>query len=299
MLKMLFILAGSLLLFINAEHLTAIVPNYRNPFKDQFQEEWKQPHAPFIIHTIPKCGVHQLQRLVQLIVPEDIACAGCHTLLKEEFHKKQWIMRTHESYSEKAMGFVLAANYKMVAIVRDPRDALISHLHYMRLYGEKPNAPLQRDFFSVGADFDSLPMNEQIKVLIVGNDRTPSYIRYYKKRLGFALCGFPLVVKYEHLQPSKTNQRLEKTVKKIATYLRVRLSEDHLAFILQNCYNNQVAYAGITPPKDGKDMMGGIVYKRASTGNWKAFLTEEHKDLLKALIGEDLIRLGYEKDYGW
>lgn len=294
-----FILAISLLLFINANSLIAVVPSHPNPFKDQFQEKWKQPHDPFIIHTIPKCGVHQLQRLVQLIVPEDIACSGCRELLTEEFYKKQLIMRTHESYSEKAMGCVRAAHYKMVAIVRDPRDALISHLHYMRLFGEKPNAPLQRDFFSVGADFDSLPMNEQIKVLITGNDSTPSYIRYYQKRLGFALCGYPLVVKYEHLQPSKTNHRLEKTVKKIANYLHVQLSEDHLAFILKNSYDNQVPYAGIMPPKDGKDMMGGIVYKRASTGNWKLFLNEEHKDILKALIGEDLIRLGYEKDYSW
>lgn len=277
-------------------------PQCLNPFKELFKKEWETKHDRFIIHTIPKCGVHQLQRLIHLLVPEDIQYDGIDSIATQFYYERKIVYRSHDFFSNTALNLVKDHNYKMIAIIRDPRDALISHVHYMRLFGIYPNIGKQRDIFFVRADFDSLTFDQQVKLLIEGDKDTWSYIWFYKAELGWSLSGYPLVVKYEDLLGSQgelSDKIKQHTIKKIARYIGLSLSQDSLQFVFDNLYDNQVPYAFVKPPLDGNDIMDGKIYKRASAGQWKNFLNEENKRLLKDAIGQELIQLGYEKDLDW
>ena len=149
---------------------------------DEFQFKKKIRHAPFVLHTIPKCGVHILHRLVHLLCPDELHTNNCFwTIPGERYYQKKIILRSHEGFSPEAFSIVAESRYKMLAIIRDPRDALISHAHYMRLWTD---GSTRRDFFTVGVDFDSLSFDQQIKSLIIGDDYAESYVSYYKQLLG-------------------------------------------------------------------------------------------------------------------
>lgn len=276
-----------------------------------FNKNWTTTHDPFYAHAIPKCGVFQMRRLCHLLTSQQLRFQTINQILRKKFNEQHNVMMTCETFTPNALEILKSTPYKMIVIIRDPRDALISQVHYMRLFGMRKNSSKRRDFFSVGADFDTISLDQQITSLIQGDEHAESYIDYYKQRLGWALSGYAHIIKYEDIAGSAGNQLSDETqqaqqdeiklqtIRKLANYLNMNLSDDHLQYIFDNLYYNQTPYAGIKPPVDGQDIMDSQIYKRASTGQWKNFLNESHKLLLKATVGEELIQLGYESDFNW
>ena len=260
-------------------------------------------HAPFFVHVIPKCGVNQCWRFLQLFMPNEritLANISDNWPTKKSNTKRNGMGLTTAKFNAQDLKQVTEANFKMIAIVRDPRDALMSHVHYMRLFAQKPTP--YRDYFIVGADFDAITLDEQIKSSIIGDEHGPSYIKYYKERLGWALSGYPLVVKFENLVGAKGNGNDAvqiQTIREMARHIDFDLSQNHLTNIIDNLYDNKFQYADMPAPLDGTDLMEGKIYKRASTGQWRGFLNEENKKLLKEAIGLEIIQLGYEQDLNW
>lgn len=252
---------------------------------------WSVRHDLFLLHAIPKCGTHYIERIIRLITNKDVCCQNIsHSNLRRAYRKK-FIIRTFEPYSLEAMQLIEKNRHRLIALIRDPRDALISHVFYMRTYADDPNSKFNRDFFTVGANFDLLTLEKQIKSLIVGDRYAPSYIQFYKERMGWALQKNTLVVKFEDLveDPIYNNKNAqEATILKIAQYLHLYITVDHLEYVLENMFVKR---------KDREE--NGKLFHRSSVGNWRTFLNEEHKALLKNLIGKELIQLGYEKDLDW
>ncbi len=57
-------------------------------------------------------------------------------------------MRTFQPYQDFFFQTLKDAGHKTISMVRDPRDALISHVFYMRNYPKNPNGDnRKRDFF--------------------------------------------------------------------------------------------------------------------------------------------------------
>ncbi|MBA3722480.1 MAG: sulfotransferase domain-containing protein [Parachlamydiaceae bacterium] len=249
---------------------------------------WTTPHDLFIIHSIPKCGTHFIQKVVNLITNQEILEGSPKLEKMQKACKNNQVLRIHQRYSRDSMGLVTKAEHKVIAMVRDPRDALISHVFYMRTFKK---GVLKRDFFNVGSDFDTLTLEEQITSLIVGDKYADSYIDYYKERTGWALAKGNLYIKFEELagEEGGGSKELQKqAIEKIAKYIKINLSNDNLEFVLNSMYT-----------KRPDEVQEGKTFKRGSTGNWKTFLTKEQIKLIKAKLGKQLIQLGYEKDMNW
>lgn len=261
---------------------------YHNHFVDTFDPSWNLQHSPFFIHAIPKCGTHYIQRIIHLMTPHDIYVGNLTQKHFLEASRNRGVVRTFEPFNKQAEQFARRCYLKMIAMVRDPRDALISHLFYMDALKDRGK---NRDFFVIGNGFDDLSLDERITALILGDGETMSYIDFYLARIGWATKTNSLTVRYEDLVGDEegANQKKIRTIKGIAKHINLDLSEDHLVFIINNMYSRGKK----DPEAEGK------IYERASSGNWRTFLNETHKALLKAKLGDVLIDLGYENGYDW
>jgi hypothetical protein len=260
---------------------------YENSFKESFDPAWSSEHSNFFIHSIPKCGTHYIQRIIHLMFPEDIAPGQLSPANIQEAAAKGRIVRAHCPFSKEVQEITNRLNYKCVSMVRDPRDALISLLVYMDSLQEQ--GP-QRDFFHVGQSYDDLSLDDKITRLIKGGNGTQSYIDYYMERIQWSFAPNSLMVRYEDLIGDDDIAECNKmnTILQIAEFTGLDISTDHLCYVLENMYVKRKDVE-----KEGK------VYERASSGNWKEFLNEKHKRLLKKKIGHILIQLGYEEDDNW
>lgn len=250
-----------------------------------FNDNWDTNHHPFFVHAIPKCGTHFIQKVIQLMTNQStlVGCVMQSDLNRAFLHN--CILRTFQPYHSSSIKLAKGLYHQVIAMIRDPRDALVSHVFYMRSFQGRGD---KRDFFTVGAEFDLIPLEQQITSLIVGNNYAPSYIAFYQSMIGWALDPYTLTVKYEDLAEQQDRSIRRRTIRAIARHINLRLTPEHLNYILANMA------AGHT-----NQMQDGKVFQRATTGNWKTFLTEEHKQLLKERIGQELILLGYEKDLNW
>ena len=139
-------------------------------------------HDRFVVHAIPKCGTHLIQRLGSLLTNQSFIHSGeinftNELLLAERTNR---LLRLFIPYNVTSRSILEDRKYKTIAMVRDPRDALISMLFYMR---RNWNGSTKRDFFVVDEDFDRLTLNEQISRLIAPQKNGMSYINYYLGRL--------------------------------------------------------------------------------------------------------------------
>lgn len=178
--------------------------------------------------------------------------------------------------------------HKVVSMYRDPRDALVSHVFYMRKFKGKER---KRDFFWVSKDFDSLSFDDQLTALITGKDDMQSYLALFKSRMGWVKDPYSLPIRYEDLVGSQgggNSKKQKRALVAIAKYLGMTLSNEKLQYVINNIYHAE----------DSK-LQNNKEFKRATLGNWKKFFNKEHKILFKEHFGKQLIALGYEKDLNW
>lgn len=248
----------------------------------------KNSHDNFVIHSIPKCGTHFIQRIINLLTKQDIFNAQISENSLSQSSNEGIILRTHEPYSAEAFNLLINKDFKMIAMFRDPRDALISHLFYMRTFAGKGR---KRDFFVVSENFDELSFDEQLTLLITGTHDMESYLEYYFNRIKWVLKPYTLSVKYEDLVGSEgggDDVLQRQAILDIANYIGLELSENKLNFVLNNMY--------VKKPDVQQD---GNVFSRATSGNWKNFFKPSHTKLFKGRLKFLLVKLGYEKNSTW
>jgi hypothetical protein len=287
----------SVLLGFTAVLLTTISPSslqgqVMNEVVAEYDKSiWPINHDLFVFHAIPKCGTHFAARLISLMTHKDL-CGGPLSLKNfQAISKANQCLHLLIPFTLKAQNIINHLHHKVVSIVRDPRDALISHVFYMRTFAKNPGKPLKRDFFIVGKDFDHLTLEQQITSLIVGNEHAPSYIDFYLQRVGWCKQPSNLMLKYEDLIGFKgggDDDIQKENIKNLAAYINLPLSEEKLQDIMDNLYIDF-----------GEVHVEDKIFKRSTTHNWRKFLTPEQIDLLKPKIGDILILLGYEKDLDW
>ena len=226
-----------------ANHITLIGQNFDQTLTVDFiKTNWKIEHDLVAIHVIPKCGTHFIQHTLNLMTDKVVVNSNVSPEKLAKTCLENKILRTFQPYSEKTAKMVHQLGHKLIAVVRDPRDALISHLFYMQTFKPQDgNVRTRRDFFTVGENFDDLELKEQLNSLINGENGCMSYIDFYKSRVGWALNSNCLVIKYEDLLGNEgggEDAKQRQTVKKIARFINLQLSDEKLNFVVQNMYKS-------------------------------------------------------------
>jgi len=248
---------------------------------------------PYVYHVIPKCGTHLIDKLLPAMTDKYRVQFGgdpkfiLNIINQAKLNNKT--VRLFCPYNHEAKNRLNNNGYKLIAMIRDPRDALVSMLFYMR---KQAGLSPFRDFFRVDDNFDRLSIDKQLFSLMTPKKNGMSYLHYYKTRAYWALQAEYLTVKYEELVGSNGggSDKLQlMTLIDIKDYLNLDISSEKIHEIAADIYKR---YGKPITVEDKTFIPGQI-------GNWKTVLTADHKKLFKKILGQLLIDLGYEKDLNW
>lgn len=170
------------------------------------------------------------------------------------------------------------AGWTTFFLLRDPRDVLVSHVHYAT--DMNPDHSLHGMYQSLD-DFD-----ERLTVGIRGTDGypyLPDVRRRYEHFLGFLDRPEIMVVRFEDL---RTNP--EATVAAMIDRIRER-SEVSL---LPTEVAVPIVLDRIEPSKSP-------TFRSGAPGAWREHFKEHHKDLFREVAGDLLQTLGYENSDDW
>ena len=190
----------------------------------------------------------------------------------------------HLTYSDERARLLTHLGFKMALIIRDPRDVVVSHFHYVtygsrrhRLHGYYTSLPDDRTRLMVSITGVLEPQNDP-KIRLLDID---SRFRGFLAWEDHGAC----VVKFGSLVGPRGGgsyeaQRVE--IERLAEHVGVQLDEMDMDRITSMVYN----------PKSS-------TFRKGKTGDWRNHLTPEHRAAFKRVAGQLLIDLGYERDLHW
>ena len=180
----------------------------------------------------------------------------------------------------KAVDFLGQDGVAAFFIYRDPRDVVLSHVHYITEI--EPNHIHHRYYVEVLQSF-----NERLRTSITGLSNSnlpfPNINIRFQPYLDWLNQSTVLSIQFE----SFVNDR-DKTLYQVYDHAVERgfpetVRRDEAVHILS---------MGINPKRSP-------TYRSGETGGWKTQFNEENKRLFKEVTGDLLIRLGYEEDNDW
>ena len=164
-------------------------------------------------------------------------------------------------------------------IYRDPRDMLVSHVHY---------ATSMHMGHGMNELYNRLPdLNARLKVAITGIDQDGLFMVNVAKRYEGVFQWLQ--------QPHTLCLRFEDMINDQQRSLESILDEF-----------GKAGYTIPTPRDQAIEILRDAIqptrshtFRSGKAGGWRDTFTAEHKDLFKQVAGDLLIRLGYEKNNDW
>jgi hypothetical protein len=164
-------------------------------------------------------------------------------------------------------------------IYRDPRDMLVSQVHF---------ATDMHEGHGLHEYYNSLPdFGERLKVAITGIDLNGLYMVSVRQRYEsvFAWLDQPGVtcLRFEDFI-NNCDATLEHVLDAIeATGYKIPIPREQAL---------QILVEAIQPKKSH-------TFRSGKTGGWRQHFTDEHKQLFKEVAGDLLVKLGYEENNDW
>lgn len=253
----------------------------------------------FVINSsIPKCGTFLLEKAVRLIMNDkssgwdimDKTYVPSFDIIQNALNKAN-ILCLHLVHNRVYEEFIKKNNIKFCFIYRDPRDQLVSQVHFMlnkshdrgrfafdslltALIGDNNYSP-KRIFYPF----------QDIKLNILSSQNYISHIRrFYEGFLGWKNSSVCCAIKFEDLVGPKgggTDEKQRQTISKIAKHIGVNISQQQIV---------QIA----------SDLFGSTwTFREGQIGSWRKHFKEEHVHAFKTVAGNLLPLLGYEQNDNW
>ncbi|MGY9032823.1 MAG: sulfotransferase domain-containing protein [Rhodobacterales bacterium] len=243
-------------------------------------------NAPRILTvTMPKSGTNLLQRI--LVLHPALSRAWLPTLGRR--NAKKW-SRPREFFSPISSGKIVSSHfdfdeglarlmsedlgYKILLMVRDPRDAVISDIHYILTW---PGHPL-KDQISALPD-DKARMLELIEGRNGVRNIRDQILRFSD------WTKFAHTIRFEDAVGSGgggSDSAQLSVVKDILDYIELPLTEADARSIAANA-------------RSGKTQ----TFRTGRIRNWETLYDQDVKDAFRAVAGDLLIELGYETGTEW
>ena len=251
------------------------------------------------LNSLPKAGTHLAMKLLQEL-PE-MLFSGLHMVRKDfdlnrepliNISKAKRILSTvnqgqfltaHIPSRPEIAKLLYELKFKIVFIIRDPRDVVVSHAFYVtrldrhylhKRYNNVFHSKEERIMASIagfaadgwGPGLD--PINSQLEDYAGWLVDEHTHACRFEDLIGPNGGGDPLV------------QRM--AIDKFAKYVDRPISEEEINRI-SNC---------IWTPKSN-------TFRKGVIGDWKNHFNDEHKIMFKKIAGQHLISMGYETDFNW
>lgn len=248
-------------------------------------------------NAIPKAGSHLLYQVLQgFAAIGPFVIPGVPPVNRDAANRKRdergilaQLARTRPGdirygylpYRPAYVSWLTAPGWATVLIVRDPRDVVVSLMHYIT------ERQTEHDFHEAFHTIWTTP-KARLQAIIEGarlpHSRLSDPASQYGDYLGWLTHPEVLVVHFEDLilRRRETLERILDFVQQRGTW-RLTLPRGQALDALE---------AAIRPHKSG-------TFRKGQPGEWRQWFDEDLKRLFKERTGDLLIRLGYERDHDW
>lgn len=241
-------------------------------------------------NSLPKSGTHLLRHILSM-TPDVIDRWTYHYDSTICDYQKQLskgrngqIISAHMYWTKPLSSFLEHAGYKKFLMVRDIRDVCVSSAHYC---AKDKRHRLHNYFNSLHG------WHEQLSAVIKGIDARDLHDGVSSKSIAEHVTGYIpwsrdkncLVVKFEDLVGEKgggNSNDQENTIHRICSHIGLTLLDDEIRDIAMNSFTSKTK-----------------TFRKGQIGGWRDEFSGENIDLFKRVAGDQLIALGYEKDYDW
>lgn len=188
------------------------------------------------------------------------------------------IASAHLFARPEAVALVTTPAFVPYFIFRDPRDVVVSHVFYVTEM--EPNH-VHHAYYQSLPDFDA-----RLKVSILGQPDAdvefPDITGRFAPYLDWLDQPYVMKIHFEDLIHNRV-KTLDLILDHLLSRVPLAISRETILDALESSIN-----PGKSP-----------TFRSGKTGEWRKHFTEEHKQIFKDVVGDLLIRLGYEKDKDW
>ena len=237
--------------------------------------------APLLAYAPTKVG------LISIPVNGTHLAHKCLELLLEPFGgwdpPKQKMGGQHQEGNKQNIAFFKDRGYKIIFMIRDPRDRVVSYAYKIKKFNPRLNRSIE--------DLMLATMKEYGRTTYQYISKTRQYKRmgdfsqYYSLYLPWLDYPELLVVYFENLVGPKAGGSLElqlAEIEKIANFLELTVTDEQIMNVADNLFG------------------GTFSFRDPKIGRWKEFFNENHKKAFKATkMGQFLIDFGYAQDLEW
>ena len=262
-----------------------------------------------LANSMPKCGTHLLSKLIAELTGCTVGLGFLRTgdemearrVLEENCQSagsRCAFLTGHQRYESGVELALRDAGYRVVLILRDPRDVVVSHAHWV--ISDEHNHAANRRFYRALPDLE-----HRVMVSICGrpagwnegnlSDHEQFLLEYHGVRLDIGTrlrrylpwidSQISCVVRFENLVGplgGGTREAQVEEIRRVANHLDINLSDGEADRIGECLFDSQAA-----------------TFRKGSIGGWKETFGWHHKLAFKASAGDLLIELGYEQDFDW
>lgn len=192
-----------------------------------------------------------------------------------------WYVDGHIPFSKAFERLLHLENFKMVLIIRDPRDIITSEINYFLSENQLSLHPYYKE---IGHEQGMISIIKGFYDERGAFPRQPSFRNILTEYLPWLSKSYVYLTRFEDLvgpQGGGTRETQINQIMGISKHLKIHISEAEAINI-------------------GHNVFGGThTFHRGIVGSWKEAFSQEVKTICKNHIGDLLIELGYEKDYDW
>lgn len=248
--------------------------------KSQLEGRKKGPKV--VLNSLPKSGTHLLESLFfQLPYMRHCGKKTLKIQTQDPIEPKIKVLNklknghfllAHMQYHDMVLDRLLYNDLKLIQLVRDPRDVLLSHLNYIENMDKTQKSHEYIKRFTTRED--------KIKAMIEGKPHVlEPYPEVLDKFGDWLSKDQVLCIKFEDLIGPKgggsQNRQLE-AVESICDFISINVNKDKLSTISEKVYS----------PKSS-------TFNKGKIGNWKHTLNRNEKDWLNKAIQKQLLDYGY------
>jgi hypothetical protein len=245
------------------------------------------PKQKVLVNGSPKTGTTWMQRTL-VSIPGYCYVGHTEGVIQRYDHVNPGdVIHAHEVFSPSLAQTLRDNEIRMVLMVRDPRDVVVSYMFHIR-----------RDQFSPWqANMLALSYDEGILACIEGRPGLRSIAEHMQFSKSWLEQTFPFCcVCYEEL-----NQNPIHEAQRVFQFLGIPLQAQFLRSVVnrnlfeRRTIGRRIWTSGRKPGHENpnKFLRKGIV------GDWKNYFNGNHVQRFKEVAGQLLIDLGYEKDLSW
>jgi len=227
------------------------------------------------VMTIPKSGTFITAKAINILtgIPIEGSVMN-HDNFTDTFLLENPKIKTTAHLVENFEPLRCNNDVKRILVIRDLRDVCISAVYHLK----------KHDWYSYAIDhtnFYNMEFDDQVSYMIDIKNDEYSIKSFAQRAILWMNTPGVLTIRFEDIVGEKgggSKERQIQTLKNIADYLEIAVSQDILQYVADNLFG------------------GGGTFRCGQINNWKTQFSEKNKLLFHQVLGEELQEFGY---YNW